>query len=292
MFADSSTFANRWLVIRERLDPIIRRSIWIRDPYRQIRDKIVSFLRDRAPSLFPRASIHIRSSFVDRANRLLSSFAQIAHVSQLHAPLHGGRLCAFYYNAAASYGARLLSQTANVTSSRAGRSTAITQWRLISEAWRIFKDTFKHSPSPQKAKKVNNIISFYARINVGVKKINSNIIKYSRETAHFENIYLMFKIDYIEISSIITQTNLSRRFRIERFTKKRGIKSRAKSTLALSKLTIVRANSFHGSSFDDVSSSLMTPSPECDTCHGIVRIIAERDETITEKSDKNVKDVR
>lgn len=77
------------------------------------------------PPLFPRASIHIRSSFVDRANRLLSSFAQIVHVSQLYAPLHGGRLCAFYYNAAASYGARLLSRTANVTSSRAGRSTAI-----------------------------------------------------------------------------------------------------------------------------------------------------------------------
>jgi len=44
-----------------------------------------------ARSLFPRASIHIRSSFVDRANRLLSSFAQIAHVSQLYAPLRDGR---------------------------------------------------------------------------------------------------------------------------------------------------------------------------------------------------------
>lgn len=76
-------------------------------------DKIVSFLASfratsKRPPLFPRASIHIRSSFVDRANRLLSSFAQIAHVSQLYAPLHGGRLCAFYYNAAASYGARAL----------------------------------------------------------------------------------------------------------------------------------------------------------------------------------------
>jgi len=78
------------------------------------------------PPLFPRASIHIRSSFVDRANRLLSSFAQIVHVSQLYAPLHGGRLYAFYYNAAASYGLYgVLSRTANVTSSRAGRSTTI-----------------------------------------------------------------------------------------------------------------------------------------------------------------------
>lgn len=58
-------------------------------------DKIVSFLALfcatgktanlclLASLLFPCASIHIRSSFVDRANRLLSSFAQIAHVSQL-----------------------------------------------------------------------------------------------------------------------------------------------------------------------------------------------------------------
>lgn len=47
-----------------------------------------------------------------------------------------------------------------------------------------------------------------------------------------------------------------------------------------------RTCEFLRSSFDDVSSSLMTPSAECDTCHEIVHIIAERDETITEKSDK------
>lgn len=101
MFADSSTFAG--LVIghsRER-----QRSNYpsINTDSRSVStgsDKIVSFLplsvrpangQPWPSPLFPRASIHIRSSFVDRANRLLSSFAQIAHVSQLYAPLHGGR---------------------------------------------------------------------------------------------------------------------------------------------------------------------------------------------------------
>lgn len=133
MFADSSTFAGRsagdWSSAARSNYPSINtdsRSVSA-VPIRSSLSCLSAYVRPvNGRPLFPRASIHIRSSFVDRANRLLSSFAQIAHVSQLYAPLHCVLSIITRRLLRRTRARGLLSPTANVTSSRAGRSYS---WR-------------------------------------------------------------------------------------------------------------------------------------------------------------------